>query len=72
MQTQNNENEGAMKKTEMHVIQSAHQWRELDKQWIAAPAEQKTDISRRLGDAKRKLRMSCDLDAANNETKANP
>lgn len=55
-----------MKKTEIHVIQSAHQWRELDKQWIAAPADQKPAIGKQLGDAKRKLRMSCDLDATNN------
>lgn len=53
-----------MKKTEMHVIQSAHQWRELDKQWIAAPADEKPIISKQLGAAKRQLRQSCDLDAA--------
>ena len=56
-----------MKKTQMHVIQSAHQWRELDKQWIAAPADQKPVISKQLGAAKRRLRQSCDLDAVNNE-----
>lgn len=57
---------GTMKKTEMHVIQHAHEWRELDKQWIAATPEQKPLIGRRLGEAKRKLRQSCDLDAAKN------
>lgn len=61
-----------MKTTEMHVIQHAHQWRELDKQWIAATPEQKPEIGKKLGAAKRKLRQSCDLDAANSEKGVKP
>lgn len=56
-----------MEKTEMHLIQSAHQWRIADKKWKGATAEERPQIESELYKAKRKLRESIDLDAARNE-----
>lgn len=60
-----------MEKTEIHLIQNAHRWRDADKKWKGATPQERPKIESELYKAKRQLRESIDLDAARQEVATN-